>query len=77
MLIVNAGSKYPTIGGSQTYGGITLSNSGSINLSPYTTSGTYAGLVIFQTDGQHAGDDVQRVGDGGDRPGRSTPRRRR
>jgi hypothetical protein len=49
VLIVNAGSKYPTIGGTQTYGGITLSNSGAINLSPYTTTGTYAGLVIFQT----------------------------
>ena len=49
VLIVNAGSKYPTIGGSQTYGSITLSSSGAINLSPYTTSGTYAGLVIFQT----------------------------
>ena len=49
VLIVNAGSKYPTIGGSQTYGGITLSNSGSIKLSPYTNSGPYANLVIFQT----------------------------
>ena len=49
VLIVNAGSKYPTIGGNQTYGSITLSNSGAINVSPYTTTGTYAGLVIFQT----------------------------
>jgi hypothetical protein len=48
VLLVNAGSSYPTIGGSQTYGAITLSNSGSINLSP-PTSGTYANLVIFQT----------------------------
>jgi hypothetical protein len=35
VLIVNAGSNYPTIGGTQTYGAITLSNSGAINLSPY------------------------------------------
>jgi hypothetical protein len=49
VLIVNAGSNYPTIGGSQTYGGITLSNSASISLSPYTTTGTYANLEIFQT----------------------------
>jgi CSLREA domain-containing protein len=49
VLIVNAGSKYPTLGGTQTYGAITLSDSGTISLSPYATSGTYAGLVIFQT----------------------------
>ena len=44
--IVNAGSKYPATGG--TYGSITLSGNGSYNLSPPTT-GTYAGIVIFQT----------------------------
>ena len=44
--IVNAGSKYPTSGG--TYGSITLSGSGSYKLTPPTT-GTYAGIVIFQT----------------------------
>jgi hypothetical protein len=49
VLIVNAGSNYPTIGGTQTYGAITLNNSGGINLSPYYTTGTYANLVIFQT----------------------------
>ena len=49
VLIVNAGSNYPTLGGHQTYGGITVSNSASINLSPYTNTGIYAGLVIFQT----------------------------
>jgi hypothetical protein len=49
VLIVNAGSNYQTVGVSQTYGAITLNNSGAINLSPYTTTGTYAGLVIFQT----------------------------
>ena len=37
---------YPTTGG--TYGSITLSGNGSYNLSPPTT-GTYAGIVIFQT----------------------------
>jgi len=46
VMIVNAGSKYPTTGG--TSGSITLSGSGSYNLSPPTT-GTYAGIVIFQT----------------------------
>ena len=44
-MIVNAGSKYPTTGG--TYGSITLSGNGSYNLSPLST-GTYAGIVIFQ-----------------------------
>ncbi len=46
VLIVNAGSDYPSTGG--TYGSITLSGNGSYNLSPPTT-GTYAGIVIFQT----------------------------
>ncbi len=46
VMIFNAGSKYPTTGG--TYGGITLSGNGSYNLSPPTT-GTYAGIVIFQS----------------------------
>ena len=44
--IFNAGSRYPTTGG--TYGSITLSGNGSFNLSPPTT-GTYAGIVIFQS----------------------------
>ncbi len=44
--IVNAGSKYPTTGG--TYGSISLSGSGSYKLTPPTT-GTYAGIVIFQS----------------------------
>ncbi|HEV3311885.1 MAG TPA: S53 family peptidase, partial [Chloroflexota bacterium] len=44
--IFNAGSKYPTTGG--TYGSITFSGNGSYNLSP-PTSGTYAGIVIFQS----------------------------
>ena len=46
MTIFNAGSKYPTTGG--TYGSITLSGNGTYNLSPPTT-GTYAGIVIFQS----------------------------
>jgi len=46
VMIVNAGSAYPSKGG--TYGSITLSGNGSYNLSPPTT-GTYAGIVIFQT----------------------------
>ena len=44
-MIFNAGSKYPTTGG--TYGSITLSGNGTCNLSP-ATSGTYAGIVFFQ-----------------------------
>ena len=43
--IFNAGSKYPTTGG--TYGSISLSGNGTYSLSP-PTSGTYAGIVIFQ-----------------------------
>ena len=46
VLIVNAGSDYPNTGGS--YGGITLSGSGSYSLTPMT-SGTYAGILFFQT----------------------------
>ena len=49
-MIVNAGSKYPTTGG--TYGSISLSGNGSYNLSPQAT-GTYAGIVIFQTTRQY------------------------
>jgi len=45
VLIVNAGSNYPSTGG--TYGSIALSGTGSYSLSPSTT-GTYAGIVIFQ-----------------------------
>jgi hypothetical protein len=46
VMIFNAGSRYPTTGG--TYGSITLSGNGSYSLSPPTT-GTYAGIVIFQS----------------------------
>ena len=45
VMIFNAGSKYPTTGG--TYGAISLSGNGKYNLTP-PTSGTYAGIVIFQ-----------------------------
>ena len=44
--IFNAGGKYPGTGGK--YGGITLSGNGSCNLTP-PTSGTYAGVVLFQS----------------------------
>jgi Bacterial Ig-like domain (group 3) len=44
--IFNAGSDYPSAGG--TYGSISLSGSGTYKLTPPTT-GTYAGIVIFQT----------------------------
>lgn len=46
VMIFNAGSKYPSSGG--TYGSITLSGNGSYNLTP-PRSGTYAGIVIFQS----------------------------
>jgi len=49
VMIYNAGSGYSLVSGSDggTYGSITLSGNGSYNLSPPTT-GTYAGIVIFQ-----------------------------
>ena len=47
MLIVNAGSNYPN-GPGGTYGSISLSGNGSYKLTPMTT-GTYAGIVFFQT----------------------------
>ena len=46
VLIFNAGSNYPSSGGN--FGGITLSSKGTINLSA-ATSGTYAGLLIYQS----------------------------
>ena len=45
VMICNAGSNYPSTGGS--YGSISLSGNGSYSLSPLS-SGTYAGIVIFQ-----------------------------
>ncbi len=45
VMIVNAGSKYPSPGGS--YGTIMLSGTGTYNLSPMST-GMYAGMVLFQ-----------------------------
>jgi uncharacterized delta-60 repeat protein len=46
VMIYNAGSNYPGSGGS--FGGITLSGNGTFNLSSATT-GTYAGVLIFQS----------------------------
>ena len=46
VFLYNAGSNYPGSGGS--YGGITLSGSGTIELTA-PTSGPYAGIVIFQS----------------------------
>jgi hypothetical protein len=46
VFIYNAGSNYPASGGS--FGGITLGGNGSFNLSA-SISGTYAGLLIFQS----------------------------
>ncbi len=43
--IFNAGSKYPSTGGS--YGSVSLGGNGNFTLTPPTT-GTYAGVVIFQ-----------------------------
>ena len=45
VMIYNAGSTYPTAGG--TYGGITLSTTGNVNLSAPST-GPYAGVLFFQ-----------------------------
>ena len=45
VMIYNAGSAYPASGG--TYGGMTLSGSGNVNLSAPAT-GTYAGILFFQ-----------------------------
>jgi hypothetical protein len=46
VFIYNAGSNFPSTGGS--FGGISLSGNGTFNLSPQT-SGSYAGLLIFQS----------------------------
>jgi hypothetical protein len=46
VFIYNAGSNYPNSGGN--YGGITLSGNGTFNLTA-ETSGTYAGLLVFQS----------------------------
>jgi CSLREA domain-containing protein len=46
VMIYNAGSNYPNSGGS--FGGITLSGSGTFNLSA-PASGPYAGVLIFQS----------------------------
>jgi hypothetical protein len=46
VFIYNAGSAFPTSGGS--FGAISLSGNGSFNLTP-PTSGPYAGLMIFQS----------------------------
>ena len=45
VMIVNAGSNYPSMGGA--YGSISLGGNGSSNLSPLST-GTYAGIAILQ-----------------------------
>jgi hypothetical protein len=45
VMIYNAGSNYPNSGGN--FGGITLSGSGTFNLSA-PTSGPYAGVLMFQ-----------------------------
>jgi Ca2+-binding RTX toxin-like protein len=45
LLIYNAGSNYPNTGGN--FGGITVSNSGTVSLTAATT-GTYANILIFQ-----------------------------
>ena len=46
VMIYNAGSNYPSSGGN--FGGITLSGNGTFSLSA-PTSGTYAGVLIFQS----------------------------
>jgi len=46
VFVYNAGSKYPNSGGN--YGGITLSGNGTFSMTA-PTSGTYAGVLIFQS----------------------------
>ncbi|OYV95993.1 MAG: hypothetical protein B7Z73_01560, partial [Planctomycetia bacterium 21-64-5] len=46
VMIYNAGSNYPSTGGS--YGYVNLSGGGKISLSPETT-GAYAGILVFQS----------------------------
>jgi hypothetical protein len=46
VLIYNAGSNFPNSGGN--FGGITLSGNGTVNLTA-PTSGTYAGILFFQS----------------------------
>jgi hypothetical protein len=48
VMLYNTNSKYPNSGGN--YGSITISNSGTLNLTAPTT-GSYAGVVIFQDRG--------------------------
>ena len=48
VFIFNAGSSYNGTTDGGTYGAITLSGNGTLSLSPPTT-GTYAGILIFQT----------------------------
>src|SRR4029077_1493333 len=45
VMIYNAGSNFPSTGGN--FGGMTFNTGGTINLSPPTT-GTYAGVLLFQ-----------------------------
>ena len=47
VMIYNAGSNFLTTGGT-TFGTVTLSGNGTISLTPATT-GTYAGILIFQS----------------------------
>jgi hypothetical protein len=52
VLIYNAGSNYPSAGGN--FGGITLSGNAQVNLTA-AASGTWAGIVIFQSrDNTHS-----------------------
>jgi Ca2+-binding RTX toxin-like protein len=46
VFVYNAGSSFPNAGGN--FGGITISNSGTVSLSP-PISGTYANILIFQS----------------------------
>jgi hypothetical protein len=46
VFIYNAGSNFPNLGG--TFGGITISNSGTVSLTAATT-GPYANILIFQS----------------------------
>jgi hypothetical protein len=46
VFLYNAGTSFPSAGG--TFGGVSLSGNGSVDMSPPTT-GPYAGLMLFQS----------------------------
>jgi hypothetical protein len=62
VFLYNAGSNYPSSGG--TFGGITLSGSGTLSLTA-PTSGPYAGVVIYQSPQNTRGISLSNSASGG------------